>query len=117
MATIGTTATSVSIIVWHRPSPQSIEPMSNSSSKTLSQAEQSNAKLGLRLFVVYLLLYLGFVLINAFSPDTMSNIVFAGLNLAVVYGFGLIVAAFVLALIYGVVCKREPKTPADGDAT
>lgn len=75
--------------------------------KPLTDVETSNAKLGLRLFFVYLLLYLGFVLINAFSPDTMSNIVFAGLNLAVVYGFGLIVAAFVLALVYGVICKRE----------
>lgn len=88
------TTTFVSAIVWGMNKP-------------LTDVETSNAKLGLRLFFVYLLLYLGFVLINAFSPDTMSNIVFAGLNLAVVYGFGLIVAAFVLALVYGVICKRE----------
>ncbi|MEM9646791.1 MAG: DUF485 domain-containing protein [Planctomycetota bacterium] len=82
-------------------------------SKPLSEAERTNAKLGMWLFGVYLLLYAGFVFINAFSPDTMSNIVYAGLNLAVVYGFGLIFSAFVLAMIYGMACKREPAVPAE----
>ena len=60
------------------------------------------------LFVVYLFFYLGFVLINAFAADVMETITLAGLNLAIVYGFGLIAAAFVLAMIYGVLCRSEP---------
>jgi uncharacterized membrane protein (DUF485 family) len=56
--------------------------------------------LGLVLFAIYLVLYGGFVLLNAFSPQTMEQTPLAGVNLAVWYGFGLIVAALVLALIY-----------------
>lgn len=77
-------------------------------------ARQYNTKLGLILFVVYLLFYLGFVLINAFAADVMETPTLAGLNLAIVYGFGLIVAALVMALIYGAMCRVEPSdTPGD----
>ena len=54
------------------------------------------------LFVLYLLLYGGFVFINTFSPETMEATPVMGVNVAILYGFGLIVSAFVLALIYGV---------------
>jgi uncharacterized membrane protein (DUF485 family) len=60
------------------------------------------------LFAIYLVFYLVFVLINAFAPDLMETSTLAGLNLAIVYGFGLIVAAIVMAMIYGVMCRREP---------
>ncbi len=67
--------------------------------------ESRNARLGMFLFTIYLLLYGGFVLLNAFSPSTMEITPLAGVNLAILYGFGLIVAALVLALIYGWLCK------------
>ena len=70
-----------------------------------------NAKVGMRLFLIYLTLYGGFVLANAFRPETMDVLAFAGINLAVVYGFGLIVAALLLALIYGWICR----VPADAE--
>ncbi len=72
-----------------------------------SPERQFNTRLGLALFAVYLVLYLGFVLINAFAADRMDTIVLAGLNLAIVYGFALIVFAFVLAMIYGTLCRTE----------
>lgn len=75
---------------------------------TPSPERQYNTKLGLILFVVYLILYLGFVLINAYQAQVMETIVFAGLNLAIIYGFALIVIALVLALIYGAACRTEP---------
>jgi uncharacterized membrane protein (DUF485 family) len=53
------------------------------------------------LFAVYLALYGGFVLLAAFAPEAMETTPFAGVNLAIWYGFGLIGAALVLALIYG----------------
>ncbi len=59
-----------------------------------------NARVGLWLFGVYLLLYGGFMALNAFYPQRMAQPVMAGVNLAVTYGLVLIVAAFVLALIY-----------------
>lgn len=73
-----------------------------------SPQRQFNTKLGLLLFFIYLALYTGFVLINAFAADSMETIVLAGLNLAIVYGFGLILFALLLALIYGLLCKSEP---------
>ncbi len=72
-----------------------------------------NTRLGLWLFLVYTSLYVGFVLINTFAADTMDMIVFAGLNLAIVYGFGLILAALVMALIYGAMCRTEPVARLD----
>jgi len=66
-----------------------------------------NAKLGLILFVLYTFFYGGFVYLNAFSADTMEKTPLEGVNLAILYGFALIVGAFVLALIYGMMCKPE----------
>ena len=66
-----------------------------------------NARIGLILFAVYLLFYGGFVGLNAFSPETMESTPVAGVNLAILYGFALIVVAFVLALLYGFLCKEE----------
>lgn len=60
-----------------------------------------NARIGLMLFAAYLLLYGGFVVINAFAPERMDQIVWGGLNVAVLYGFALILSAFVLSLVYG----------------
>ena len=70
-----------------------------------------NSRIGLALFLFYLLLYGGFVLLNAFSPTTMERTPIAGVNLAILYGFGLIIAAFVLALIYGLACKSTEDEP------
>jgi uncharacterized membrane protein (DUF485 family) len=87
------------------------------SSDTPSAERLHNAALGLKLFVLYLVLYLGFVLINAFAANLMETEVFSGLNLAIVYGFGLIIFAIVLAMIYGLMCQREPvETSASSEA-
>lgn len=68
---------------------------------------RSNARLGLILFAIYSALYAGFVFINALSAATMDVVVIMGLNLAIVYGFALIVIAVVMAFIYGMMCKRD----------
>jgi uncharacterized membrane protein (DUF485 family) len=67
-----------------------------------------NARIGLVLFAVYLAFYAAFVLIAAFSPATMERLPWAGVNLAVWYGFALIIAAFVLAILYGALCRTSP---------
>ncbi len=64
-----------------------------------------NARYGLWLFGIYLLLYSGFVAVNAFVPQWMEATPLAGVNLAILYGMGLIVAAFLLALVYGWLCR------------
>lgn len=55
---------------------------------------------GLVLFVVYLAGYAGFMYLAAFRPSRLAAEVVGGVNLAVVYGMALILAAFVLALLY-----------------
>lgn len=69
-------------------------------------ASQEKARIGMVLFLVYSLVYAGFVLINTVSPKAMGTVVLAGLNLAVVYGFGLIVLAIVMGLVYNHMCGR-----------
>jgi uncharacterized membrane protein (DUF485 family) len=64
------------------------------------------------LFLIYLVFYSSFVLLNAFAPAVMEWTPWAGVNLAVWYGFALIVVALALALLYGWLC--EPSTAADG---
>jgi uncharacterized membrane protein (DUF485 family) len=76
----------------------------------------SNVRLGLVLFAIYLLLYGGFVLLAAFAPKFMEQTPFAGVNLAVWYGFGLIVAALVLALLYGCICRTNAPREEGGQA-
>lgn len=83
-------------------------------------ASDFKARLGLILFGVYSLIYAGFVLINTLDPKLMGNEVVAGLNLAVVYGFGLIILAIVMGLVYNVICTRAEdrlnSTGKEGDA-
>jgi uncharacterized membrane protein (DUF485 family) len=66
-----------------------------------------NSRIGLVLFFGYLAFYAGFVVLAAFSPATLQRTPWAGVNLAIWYGFALIVAAFVLALLYGALCRKQ----------
>jgi uncharacterized membrane protein (DUF485 family) len=68
-----------------------------------------NTRMGVVLFAVYVLFYGGFVALSAFHHDTMAQPFIAGVNLAVIYGFALIVAALVLAVIYMNVCRKTAK--------
>src|SRR5512145_2655928 len=73
-----------------------------------------NARLGLRLFAVYLVLYGGFMGLSAFFPEASGWTPFGGANLAILYGLGLILAAVVLAFVYAFLCRGEPP-PAQGE--
>jgi len=66
-----------------------------------------NARYGLVLFLVYLVIYGGFVVASAFWPEVMDRVPFAGLNAAILYGFGLIVTALLLAALYGWLCRAS----------
>lgn len=64
-----------------------------------------NARYGMVLFLFYLAFYGGFVGLNAFAPAQMETTPALGLNLAILYGFVLIIAAMVLALVYSWLCR------------
>ena len=75
-------------------------------------SERHNARLGLILFAIYLLAYAAYMLVNAFSPKWMDEVV-GGVNVAVVSGLGLIGGAVLLAVVYAFACR----VPASGDRT
>ena len=82
------------------------------------RASPYKARLGVYLFLVYCLVYSGFIIINIVTPPTIGVIVFRGLNLACVYGIGLIVLAIVMGLVYNHLCfqkENELNTGAKGD--
>ncbi|MCK7499773.1 MAG: DUF485 domain-containing protein [Comamonadaceae bacterium] len=62
---------------------------------------------------LYALVYAGFVVVNLVRPGADGEgPSFGGLNLAVVYGFGLIIFALILALIYSRACGRRRSASA-----
>ncbi|MBI2195062.1 MAG: DUF485 domain-containing protein [Planctomycetes bacterium] len=65
-----------------------------------------NARHGLVLFLVYLAFYAGFMALNVLRPQAMSENG-GGVNVAILYGFGLIVAALVLAFVYMHLCRNS----------
>jgi uncharacterized membrane protein (DUF485 family) len=87
--------------------------------KPVIETKKDNAsnykmRLGVVMFIIYGIIYAGFVAINLIKGSLMNSIVIFGLNLAVVYGFGLIIFAMILALIYNHMCtlkERELNTP------
>jgi uncharacterized membrane protein (DUF485 family) len=79
----------------------------NSPGKDLAAAQKS--RLGIWMFLLYLLIYAGFVAINLIDPGLMEKTVLFGLNLATVYGFGLIIFALLEALVYNGICLTYEK--------
>ena len=65
-----------------------------------------NTRMGVILFIVYVIFYGGFMALSAFSPETMSEPFLGGVNVAVVYGFALIIVPLLLALIYMKLCRK-----------
>lgn len=66
---------------------------------------QKNARIGLWLFAAYTFSYSSFVLLAALRPETMEATPLLGVNLAIWCGLALIVAAVVLAMVYGWACR------------
>lgn len=71
-------------------------------------AASYKTRLGIWMFILYTLVYAGFVVINAINPSLMQK-EFFGQTLAVLYGFGLIGFALVLAVIYNHFCTAAEK--------
>ncbi|MBN1778353.1 MAG: DUF485 domain-containing protein [Clostridiales bacterium] len=66
------------------------------------------AKLGLWMFLVYTLVYAGFIAVTVFAPDVMGTDI-GNINMAIFYGLFLIVFAIILAFIYNFICARCEK--------
>ena len=78
--------------------------------KESSEWKKDNASslkelLGKWLFFLYAIVYFGFIIINVMSPKFMG-VDLGSYNIAIVYGFGLILFAMILAFIYNHVCTH-----------
>lgn len=72
-------------------------------------ATDYKTRVGLHLFLVYGIVFAVFVALNTFIPNVMGVIVLFGLNLAIIYGFFLIILAIVLGVVYNNMCTKKEK--------
>ena len=75
------------------------------------QAEKSESyksKMGLIMFAIFTPIYLAFIILAVVSPTTMGKSV-GSLNVAIVYGFGIIILAIIQAIIYNALCSNKEK--------
>lgn len=70
------------------------------------KAAARKAKLGVKMFLFYTLVYAGFVIIGLTKPELMGAELIGGQNIAIVYGFGLIILAIIMGFIYNYFCTR-----------
>jgi len=68
------------------------------------KATGKKAKLGVILFIIYAAIYAVFVIIGLLYTGLLSTKIIFGLNLAVVYGVGLIILAMVMGFFYSLIC-------------
>jgi uncharacterized membrane protein (DUF485 family) len=66
-------------------------------------------KLGVILCIIYSAIYAGFVFIGTIYPEFMGATVIGNLNVAYVYGMGLIILAVVMGLAYNHFCTAFEK--------
>ncbi len=79
-------------------------------------ASEWKAKLGIKMFWLYCIIYMSFVGIAVFSTKTMQIELLSGANLAIIYGIALIIFAIILGLIYNHLCtKKEDEMNKDGE--
>ena len=72
----------------------------------VDHAAKRKTRLGIWMFILYTVVYGIFVAIGVANYEAMKIIVIADLNLAVTYGFGLIVLAIIMGLIYNWRCTK-----------
>ena len=72
----------------------------------VDHAAKRKTRLGIWMFIFYTIVYGVFVAIGVLNYEAMSSIVFGDLNLAVTYGFGLIILAIIMGLIYNWRCTK-----------
>ena len=78
------------------------------------KSEEFKSRLGLIMFAIYCILYFIFILIAVLNPKMMGASV-GKLNLAITYGFALIVIAIVQALIYNRICSKREKQDQEAE--
>ena len=78
------------------------------------KSEGFKTKLGLIMVAFFTIVYFAFIILAVTNPQAMANDV-GSLNVAVVYGFGIIILAIIQALIYNFVCSRHERGNGDSE--
>lgn len=73
---------------------------------TQETSEQRKSNIGVRMTILYAIIYSGFVVLSVFFPAAMGAKAIFGLNLAIAYGLALIIIAIVFAIIYNALVKQ-----------
>lgn len=87
--------------------------MAQSSSVHASDTDYAiryKTRLGLVLCIAYAVAYAGFVATAVYDVTLMDTRMPFGLNLGTFWGFGLILLAFVLGLVYNYACGRRERS-------
>jgi len=71
----------------------------------VDHASKKKARLGVLLFFLYLFFYAGFVVIGVFNYELLSREAGGGMNLALIYGMGLIFFAVLMGILYNYLCS------------
>ncbi|MFC1874332.1 DUF485 domain-containing protein [Chloroflexota bacterium] len=72
------------------------------------KSEKYKTTLGLKMVAFFIPVYLAFILVCVISPTFMAKDI-GSLNVAIVFGFGIIILAIIQALIYNYFCSRKEK--------
>lgn len=67
------------------------------------KAAKFKTHIGIWMFILYAIIYAGFIFVNMISPKVMGSDI-GGSNLAIIYGVGLIIFALMLAFVYNAIC-------------
>lgn len=87
-----------------------------SSDWSKDKAASFKTRVGIWMFMLYAVIYASFILVNALSPHLMGSDI-GGLNLAIIYGFGLIIFALMLAFVYNAICTSAEEEMNDKHPT
>ncbi len=82
--------------------------MAHHSSAAEEAYERRKSGIGIRMTILYSVIYAGFVALSVFRPAWMGVRAVLGLNLAIAYGLGLIIVAIIFALVYNHLCRVPP---------
>ena len=74
--------------------------------------EKKKSRLGITLFFIYTMFYVAFIFINVTNNELMS-VSIGSLNVAIVYGFMLIISAFIFAWFYNMYCTKLEKSTGE----
>lgn len=73
-------------------------------------SEKRKSNIGVRMTILYAIVYTGFVVLSVFFPTLMGVEFIFGLNLAIGYGLALIIIAIIFAFVYNALVKIPSTT-------